>query len=147
MEAHEIEALQVIIEKYGIYMQQLANLAEDNSYPGKSGQKSMYFINGLFEFGSATKMLSKTYISQTKKQLKRNEDKDFKSLPTVRRFLNNVKEEKGKELFQDVKLKGFDNAKAILSRKCVAWVSEKCNIRETRKQRNHCIKILCINSK
>ena len=59
-----------------------------------------------------------TYISQTKKQLKRIKRGDFKSQPTIHCYLNNVKEEEGKHLFQDVKLKGLD-----------------------------CIKILCINSK
>ena len=57
-----------------------------------------------------------TYISQTK-QLRRIERKDFESLPTIRRFLNSVKEEEEKHLFQ-----GFDIAKTIVSskKKCVA---------------------------
>ena len=49
-----------------------------------------------------------TYISQTKKkQLERIERKDFESLPTICRFLNNMKEEEEKHLFQDIKLKRF----------------------------------------
>ena len=48
------------------------------------------------------------YRSQTQKQLERIQRKDF---------LNNVKEEEGKHLFQDVKLKDFDNFKTIVSSK------------------------------
>ena len=49
-----------------------------------------------------------TYISQTKKkQLERIERKDFESLPTICRFLNDTKEEEEKHLFQDIKLKRF----------------------------------------
>ena len=85
--------------------------------------RSTYSINGLFEFGSitATKIVAKTfqnknvdmvdvvtYISQTKKkQLERIERKDFESLPTICRFLNDTKEEEEKHLFQDIKLKRF----------------------------------------
>ena len=43
--------------------------------------------------------------------------KDFELLPTVQCFLNKVKEEEEKHLFQDDKLKGFDNAKTIISSK------------------------------
>ena len=57
-----------------------------------------------------------TYISQTKKQLERMERKDFESLPSVHCFLNSVKEQKEKHLFQDIKLKGFDNVKTIVSK-------------------------------
>ena len=63
------------------------------------------------------------YISQTKKQLKRIERKDFESLPTACHFLNNIKEEKGKYLFQDVKLKGFNNAKTIVYSKKICGFS------------------------
>lgn len=56
-----------------------------------------------------------TYISQTKKQLERIEREE--SLATISHFLNNVKEEEEIHLFQDVKLKGFDNAKTIVSSK------------------------------
>ena len=85
--------------------------------------RSTYSINGLFEFGSitASKIVAKTfqnknvdmvdvvtYISQTKKkQLERIERKDFESLPTICRFLNDMKEEEEKHLFQDIKLKRF----------------------------------------
>ena len=50
----------------------------------------------------------------------RIEKKDFESLPNIHCFLNNVKEEEGKPLFQDVK--GFDNAKTIIfqPKKCAA---------------------------
>ena len=37
--AHKIGALEVIIDKYRIYMQHLAKLAEDNSYPAKERNK------------------------------------------------------------------------------------------------------------
>ena len=57
------------------------------------------------------------YISQTKKQLKSIEREDFESPRTDYCFLNNVKEEEEIHLFQDVKLKGFDNAKTIVSSK------------------------------
>ena len=85
--------------------------------------RSTYSINGLFEFGSitASKIVAKTfqnknvdmvdvvtYISQTKKkQLERIERKDFESLPTICHFLNDMKEEEEKHLFQDIKLKRF----------------------------------------
>ena len=85
--------------------------------------RSTYSIIGLFEFGSitASKIVAKTfqnknvdmvdvvtYISQTKKkQLERIERKDFESLPTICRFLNDMKEEEEKHLFQDIKLKRF----------------------------------------
>ena len=57
------------------------------------------------------------YISQTKKQLKSIEREDFESPRTDYCFLNNVKEEEEIHLFQVVKLKGFDNAKTIVSSK------------------------------
>ena len=57
------------------------------------------------------------YINQTKKQLKRIEREDFESPRTDCCFLNNVKEEEEIHLFQDVKLKGFDSAKTIVSSK------------------------------
>ena len=58
-----------------------------------------------------------TDISQMKKKLKRIERKDFELLPTVQCFVNKLKEEEEKHLFQDDKLKGFDNAKTIISSK------------------------------
>ena len=74
------------------------------------------------------------YRSQTQKQLERIQRKDF---------LNNVKEEEGKHLFQNVKLKDFNNDKTIVS-------SEKnvCFelVKNAKQQQNHCIKILRINS-
>ena len=70
-----------------------------------------------------------TYISQTKKQLKRMERKDFQSLPSVHCFLNSVKEQKEKHLFQDIKLKGFDNVKTIVSSRKNVW--ERLEIDET----------------
>ena len=79
------------------------------------------------------------YISQTKKQLERIERKDFKSLPTVRRFLNNKKEEEEKHLFEDVKLKGFDNAKTIVSSKKNVWLGLVKNTISERLQNNETI--------
>ena len=140
--AHKIGALEVIIDKYRIYMQHLANLAEANSYSAKERNKFagwykqwteahiLLMVCLSLEVLQPAKLLSKTfqnknvdmvdvvtYISQTKKQLKRIGRKDFESLPTIRRFLNSVKEEEEKQLFQ-----GFNIAKTIVSskKKCVA---------------------------
>ena len=109
-------------------MQDLANLAEHNSYPVKGRNKFAgcykkwtkvcipLMVCLSLEVLQPTKLLSKTfqnenedmidvvtYISQMIKQLKRIEKKDFGSLPTVHCSLNNVKGEEEKHLFQDVK--------------------------------------------
>ena len=128
-------------------MQHLANLVEDNSYSAKERNKFagwykkwteariLLMVCLSLEVLQPAKLLSETfqnknvdmvdivtYISQTKKQLKRIERKDFESLPTIRCFLNSVKEEEEKHLFQDVKLKGFDIAKTIVSSKKNVWL-------------------------
>ena len=122
-------------------MQNLANLAEDNCYPVKERNKFAGWYKKWtethiplmtclsLEVLQPAKLLSKTfqnenvgmvdvitYITQMKKQLKRIERKDFQSLPTVHHFLNNVKKEEEKPLFQDFKLKGFGNTKLVKAR-------------------------------
>ena len=61
-------------------------------------------------------------ITYMKKQLKGIERKDFKSLSTIHPFLNSMREEDKKYLFQGDKLKGFDNAKTTVSSKKNVWL-------------------------
>ena len=54
------------------------------------------------------------------------------NLPTVHHFLNNVKDEEEKHLFQDFKLKGFSSAKTIASSKrnvCLGLVKNAISMR------------------
>ena len=142
--AHKIGALEVIIDKYRIYMQHLANLAEDNSDHEKERNKFAGWYKKWteariplmvclsLEMLQPAKLLSKTfqnenvdmvdvvtYISQTKKQLERIEREE--SLATISHFLNNVKEEEEKHLLPDNTLKGFNSAKTIISSKKNLW--------------------------
>ena len=69
--------LEVIIDKYRIYLQHLANLTQDNSYPAKERKKfagwykkcrSMYSLSGLFEFLSLGVTASKIVVKNFPKQ-------------------------------------------------------------------------------
>ena len=135
------------MDKYGIYMQHLENMAEDESFPATERAKfkgwhkkwTMGRIPILacvaIEVLAPAKILSKTFQSadvdlvsasslnnQAKKGLKRIKKKDFEQLPTVKRFLERVKEDNGQYSFQDVKLKDFIRAKEAAKKVKDEWV-------------------------
>ena len=155
--AHKVGALKLIVDKYGIFMQHLANLAENKSYPAKERSK----FKGWYEKWTMARIplmaclsiellapamrLSKTFqsedvdfvsvsmlLDQSKKQMRRLERKDFKELPTVKRFLDNVVHDNGRYLFQDVPLKQFEIAKESVAKQKDEWlnlVSEAISMR------------------
>ena len=62
-------------------------------------------------------------LDQSKKQMTRLKQKDFKELPTVKRFLDNVIHDSGRYLFQDVPLKQFEIAKESVAKQKDAWLN------------------------
>ena len=52
-------------------------------------------------------IMKDSWLNQTKQQLSRLELKEFEELPTIKRFLENVKEENGKFFYEDFVLKSF----------------------------------------
>ena len=145
---HKTRALDVIVDKYGIFMQHLENLTEDKSYPSKERAKfkgwHQKWTNARIpllaclsiEVLAPARILSKIFqaeevdvvavghnLQKTKQQLDRIERKDFDQLPTVQRFLNNVEEDEGEFKYQDVVLKNFLNGKESAQRRKNEWTS------------------------
>ena len=106
--AHKVATLEVILDKYGIYLQHLENLAEDKSYSSDERAKFKGWIRkwteariplliALFlEILTPAKLLSKSYqseeidvvasidlIKKVKSQLSHLENRTFENLPTV----------------------------------------------------------------
>ena len=133
--AHKVASLEVILDKYGIYLQHMENLAEDKSYPREERAKFKGWIRkwteariplliALFlEILAPAKLLSKSFqseeidvvasidlIKKVKSQLSRLENRTFENLPTVRRLVEKIKEDDGDFIFQDIKLKGYVKA-------------------------------------
>ena len=135
--AHKTLALDIIIDKYSILMQHLESLSEDKSYQSK---ERATFKGWLIKWTEAlisilacvsievlapAKTLSKAFQSEgadvvqvesllkgCETHLSRVQRKLFDQLPTVKRFLENVKEQKdGSFTYQDVKLKDFVRGK------------------------------------
>ena len=130
------------MDKYGIYMQHIANLVEDKSYPQKERNKFKHWyqkwtcskipilVSLATEVLTPAKILSKTFqsedvdsveteglIKQTKQSLSRIQRKEFDQLPTVKSFFERVKEEDGKHTFQDVVLTRFEQSKESAKKK------------------------------
>ena len=146
--AHKVRALDIIIDKYSILMQHLANLAEDKSYASAERAKFKSWLSKWtnsripllaclsVEVLAPAKLLLKSFqtedvdivmadswLNKTKQQLSRLERKGFEELPTIKRFLDNVKEENGKFFYQDVVLKSFQLEKES-AKKCKAeWTT------------------------
>nr|XP_047129394.1 E3 SUMO-protein ligase KIAA1586-like [Hydra vulgaris] len=137
--AHKIQALEMLLDKYGVYMKYLENMAADFSFTQAERAKFKgYYQNwnhgriplyiALFiEILSTAKLLSLSFqsneidsvassgfVEQTKKQLSRLQKKEFNDLPTVKRFLSKVTNSNGKYLFQDVELHDFTNALTLV---------------------------------
>jgi hypothetical protein len=156
--AHKTRALDIIIDKYGILMQHLESLSQDKSYPTKERAK---FKGWLIRWTQAripllacvsvevlapAKILSKAFQSENvdvvqvesllnrcEAQLSRVECKPFDQLPTVKRFLENVKEqEDGSFTYLDVKLKDFMRGKESSSRAKNQWSSKIAGAIENR---------------
>ena len=129
------------MDKYGIYMQHIANLVEDKSYPQKERNKFKHWyqkwtcnkipilVSLATEVLTPAKILSKTFqnedvdaagteglIKQTKQSLNRTQRKEFDQLPTVKSFFERVKED-GKHTFQDVVLTRFEQSKESAKKK------------------------------
>ena len=138
---HKINAMQLVVDKYGIYLQHLQNMAEDKSFKSVDRQKfkgwltrwqkaripllSCLFIEVLspakalslaFQEENIDTVSSISRIEAAKKQLKRLERKDACDLPTVKRFLDKVTNENGEYLYQDVCLRSFESAKESLQK-------------------------------
>ena len=133
--AHKIRALVVILDKYGIYIQHVENLAEDKSYSSEDRSKFKGWVRkwtearvplliALFiEILTPAKLLSKCFqddsidvvgsinlIQRIKGQLQRIEQKRFDELPTVKRTTDKIKEEDGKYIFHGIVLRGYVKA-------------------------------------
>ena len=103
----------MIVDKYGIYIAHLENLAEDKSYPNKERQKfkgwlqkwsyaRIPMLSAMFlEILAPAKLLSKDFqneqidivmtvglLQRSKKQFDRIINKEFNQLPSVKRFLD-----------------------------------------------------------
>ncbi|XP_065671716.1 zinc finger protein 862-like [Hydra vulgaris] len=137
--AHKIQALEMILDKYGVYMKHLENMTADFSYTQAErakfkgyhqqwnhGRIPLYialFIEVLspakllslsFQSNEIDSVASSGFIEQTKKQLSRLKKKEFNDLLTVKRFLAKVKNNTGKYSFQDVELHDFTNALTLV---------------------------------
>jgi hypothetical protein len=133
--AHKVAALDVILDKYGIYLQHLENISEDNSFPAddrakckgwlkKWSQAKIPLLIALFiEVLAPAKCLSKSFqaedidvvasienVEKTKRQLHRISRKELKELPTVKRLLQKIQERDGKYLLHDVVIRGYERA-------------------------------------
>ena len=101
--------MQLAIDKYGIYIQHLQNMTEDQSFKATDQQKFRGWLkkwqNARFpllsclfvEILSPTKSLSLAFQSEdidkleiAKQQLHRLERKDYEDLSTVKQFLDKV---------------------------------------------------------
>lgn len=128
-------ALDVILDKYGIYLQHLENISEDNSFPADDRAKCKGWLKkwsevriplliALFiEILAPAKCLSKSFqagdidvvasienVEKTKRQLHRISQKKLKELPTVKRLLQKIQERDGKYLLHDVVIRGYERA-------------------------------------
>ncbi|XP_065667866.1 zinc finger protein 862-like [Hydra vulgaris] len=137
--AHKIQALEMILDKYRVYMKHLENMTADFSFTQAErakfkgyhqqwnhGRIPLYialFIEVLspakllslsFQSNDIDSVASSGFIEQTKKQLSRLKKKEFNDLPTVKRFLAKVKNNTGKYSFQDVELHDFTNALTLV---------------------------------
>ena len=133
---HKINALQLLVDKYGIYLQHLQNMSEDMSFKAADCQKFKGWLNKwqqaripllaclFIEILSPAKVLSLAFqdedidtvsslsrLETAKKQFIRIEKKEFEDLPTVSRFLDKVEESNEAFSYQNVVLKSFENAK------------------------------------
>ena len=133
--AHKVAALDVILDKYGIYLQHMENMSQDNSFPADDRAKCKGWLKkwseariplliALFiEILAPAKCLSKSFqaedidviasienIKKTKRQLNRISRKELKELPTIKRLLQKIQEKDGKYFLQDVVIRGYERA-------------------------------------
>ena len=139
----------MIIDKYVMYMQHLESLIEDQNYSSLERAKFKgwhtkwtharipLLVCRSIEVLSPAKLLSKTFqsedvdavstaslLEQSRNQLSRIDGKDYFELPTIKRFLNKVKNgDDNLCYFQDVSIKYFENAKDSVSRMKNEWVT------------------------
>lgn len=113
---HKLNALQLMLDKFGIYLQHLQSMSEDKSFKSADRQKFKGWLRKwqqaripllaclFLEILSPAKMLSLAFqendinpvstiqhLETAKKQLDRLEGKKFNELPTVQLFLDKVK--------------------------------------------------------
>lgn len=133
---HKLNALQLMLDKFGIYLQHLQSMSEDKSFKSADRQKFKGWLRKwqqaripllaclFLDILSPAKMLSLAFqendinpvstiqrLETAKKQLDRLEGKKFDELPTVQRFLDKVKENDGNFFYQSVTLPNFNAAK------------------------------------
>ena len=133
---HKINTLQLLVDKYGIYLQHLQNMSEDMSFKAADHQKFKGWLKKwqqaripllaclFIEILSPAKVLSLAFqdedmdtvsslsrLETAKKQFMHIEKKEFEDLPTVSRFLDKVEESNEAFSYQNVVLKSFENAK------------------------------------
>ena len=132
--------MEMIVDKYGIYISHLENLAEDKTYKPKERQTFKGWLTkwsyaripllcSLFlEILKPAKILSLCFqkeevhiiyvvdmINWAKKQFKLISNKSFKELPMVKRFIEKAQqsEEENVTIYQGVKIKSFDEALTV----------------------------------
>ena len=134
--SHKLAALQLLVDKFGVYLQHLQSMSEDKSFKSADCQKFKGWLKkwqqaripltaSLFiELLSPAKALSLAFqedeidiiatiscIETAKQQLERLERKDVEDLPTVKRFLEKVQECDGQYCYQNVTLSSFEVAR------------------------------------
>ena len=133
---HKLTALQLLVDKFGLYLQHLQTMSEDKSFKAADRQKFKGWLRKwqqaripltaclFIELLSPAKALSLAFqddeidivatvgrIATAKKQLERLERKDFLDLPTVKRFLEKIEERDFAFQYQNVNLPSFEPAK------------------------------------
>ncbi|XP_047141282.1 E3 SUMO-protein ligase KIAA1586-like [Hydra vulgaris] len=139
--SHKVQALEMILDKYGVYLTHLENMTEDITFTNAERAKFKgyhkkwiharmpLYIALFIEILAPAKMLSKCFqsdeidvlassgfVQQAKSHLNRIQKTKFINLPTVKRFLAKVTEKEGKFYFQGVALNDFVNAKHLVKK-------------------------------
>lgn len=131
---HKLSALQLLVDKHGMYLQHLQTMSRDRLFKVADSMKFQGWLKKwqqariailaclFIELLSPAKALSLAFqgeeidivssvdhIKTAKKKLKRLERRDLQDLPTIQRFLGKVKENDGQ--FQYVTLPSFNASK------------------------------------
>nr|XP_047135399.1 E3 SUMO-protein ligase KIAA1586-like [Hydra vulgaris] len=139
--SHKVQALEMILDKYGVYLTHLENMTEDITFTNAERAKFKgyhkkwiharmpLYIALFIEILAPAKMLSKCFqsdeidvlassgfVQQAESNLNHIQKTKFINLPTVKRFLAKVTEKEGKFYFQGVALNDFVNAKHLVKK-------------------------------
>ena len=134
--AHKLNAMTVLLDKYGIFVQHLENMSVDKTYKAKDRAKFTGYLRKwkharypvllclFIELLSPVKLLSLAFqkedvdivnvvssIEKTNKQLDKLLDREFTQYPTFIRFKSKLRNEEEKTvIYQGTSLNGFDDA-------------------------------------